>query len=82
MDNHVVPAMGEVVCNIRGVQEIVGKVFLDDVLLVTGADNELVETVVAVQLHDVPEDGHPAQLYHGLGLELGFFADPCAEAAG
>lgn len=63
-------------------QEVVREVFLDDVLLVACADDEFVVAVVAVQLHDVPEDGHPPQLHHGLGLELGFFADAGPEPAG
>lgn len=54
-------------------QEVVRKILLDDVLLVACADNELVEAVVAVQFHDVPEDGHPAQLYHGFWFELALF---------
>ena len=82
MDDHVVAAIGEVVCNVRRVQEVVREVLLDDVLLVARADDELVKTVVAVQLHDVPQNRHPAQLYHRLGLELRLFTDPCAVTAG
>ena len=37
-------------------EEIVGEVFLDDVLFITGTDDEFVEAVVAVEFHDVPED--------------------------
>lgn len=47
MDDHVVSAVGEIVCNVRGVQEIVGKVFLDDVLLVACADKEFFEAIVS-----------------------------------
>ncbi len=43
--------------------------------------DEFIEAIVTVYFHDVSEDGHPAQLYHGLGLELGFFADSCAKTA-
>ena len=57
-------------------------VLLDDVLLVPRADDKLIEAVGGVQLHNVPQNGHPAQLHHGLGLELGFFRDPGAEATG
>jgi len=38
--------------------------------------------MVTAKLHNVPQDGHPAQLYHGLGFELAFFADAGAVAAG
>lgn len=61
-------------------QEVVREVLLDDMLLVACADDEFVEPVVAVQLHDVPQDGHPAQLHHGLRLELAFFTDAGAIA--
>lgn len=80
VDRHIAAAIGEVVCNVRGVQEVVREVLLDDMLLVARADDELVEAVVAVQLHDVPQDGHPAQLHHGLGFELAFFTDAGAVA--
>ena len=61
-------------------QEVVRKVLLDDMLLVARAYDELVEAVMAVQLHDVPQDGHTAQFYHGLGFELAFFTDAGAIA--
>lgn len=51
-------------------------------LLVSGTDDEVVVAVVAVELHDVPEDGLAAQIDHGLGLELGFFTDARAQTAG
>lgn len=35
-------------------QEVVREVLLDDMLLVACADDELIETVVTVQFHDVP----------------------------
>ena len=60
VDDHIISAVGEIVCNVRGVQEVVREVLLDDVLLVACADDELVKTVVAVQLHDVPQNRHPA----------------------
>ena len=82
MDDHVVATIGEIVCNVRRVQEVVREIFLDDVLLVARADDELVKTVVAVELHDVPQNRHPAQLHHGLGLELRLFTDPCAVTTG
>ena len=82
MDDHLIFSVGEVVCNVRGVEEIVREILLDDVLLVPRADHELVVAVVAVQLHDVEENGHSAQIYHGLGLELGFLRNPGTETAG
>ena len=82
MDDHFVGALGKIVCNVGGVQEVVCEILLNDVLLIARADDKLVEAVGGIQLHNVPQNGHPAQLHHGLGLELGFFRYPGAEATG
>ena len=63
-------------------EEVVGEVFLDDVALVSAADDEVVDAVLGVELEDVPEDGSAADFDHGLGAEGGFFTEACAEAAG
>ena len=80
MDCHRILPVCEIISNIRGVQKIVREILLDYMLLVPRADDEFVEPVMAVQLHDVPQDGHPAQLHHGLRLELAFFTDAGAIA--
>lgn len=46
------------------------------------ANHEVVHAVGGVELHNVPEDRPTADLHHGLGLEVGFFGNACAEAAG
>ena len=75
-----------VVAHVEGdighVQEIVGKVLLDYIALVAQADDELIDAIVRIDFHDVPEDRLAADLHHGLGLEIGLLADPGAEAAG
>lgn len=48
VDGHLIAAIGEVVCNVRSVQEIVCEVLLDDVLLIACADDKVVVAVVAV----------------------------------
>jgi len=45
-------------------------------------DNEVVETIVAIQFHNVPKDGLAANLNHGFGAEVAFFGDAGAQAAG
>ena len=40
----------------RCVQEVVGKIFLDNVAFVTATDYELINAVMAVGLEDVPEN--------------------------
>ena len=54
VDCHLISSIGEVVGDVRGMQEVVRKVFLDDVLLIARADDELLNPMMAVQLHDVP----------------------------
>ena len=81
MDNHFIGAIREIVCNIRGVQEIICEVLFDDMLLIASTDNKFVKSVVAVQFHDMPKNGHPTQLYHWLRLKLALLADSCAITA-
>ena len=57
VDGHLIAAMGEIVCNVRGMQEVVREVFLDDVLLVSSTDDKVIVSVMAIQLHDVPKNG-------------------------
>ena len=82
VNNHLVFAVGKVICNVGGVQEIICKVLLDHMLLIPGADHKIVEAVMAVELHDMPEDRHAAQIHHGLWFELAFFGNARSEAAG
>ena len=64
-------ALRKVKCDIRRVEEVVGKPLLDHVLLITCTDDELIETIVAVFLHDVPENRHAPDLDHRLRAQLG-----------
>jgi hypothetical protein len=61
-------------CDVRHVQRVVRKIFLDDVALVTKADDEIIEAIVAVKFHDMPEDRAAAHLDHRLGTDVGFLA--------
>jgi hypothetical protein len=67
---------------VRHVEEVIGEIFLDDVAFVPAADHEIVDAVVCVDLHDVPQDRPPADLDHRLGAHGGFFTEARAEAAG
>ena len=53
--------------DITGVQEVVGEVFLDHIALVTAADDEVGDAVMAVNLEYVPEDRLTTDLHHRLG---------------
>src|SRR5690625_4534674 len=46
----------------------------DDLALMSAADNEVIDTVGAVYLHDVPQDRPAADLDHGLRNDGGLFA--------
>lgn len=82
VNGHCAITMREIKGHIAVVQEVVGKPFLDDMLLVARTDDELIVTVIGVFLHDVPENRLTADLDHGLGLECGFFRKAGAETAG
>ena len=77
VDLHAVGAQIE--GHVGQVQEVVGEVLLDHIALVATADDEVVDAVGRIELHDVPEDRFAADLDHGLGLEVGFFRDTGAE---
>ena len=61
---------------------VVEEVPLDHVALVAQGHHELLEAVVGVELHDVPEDRPAADLDHRLGPSLGLLGQPCPEAPG
>ena len=64
------------------VTEIVGEIFLDDILLIATADNEVVDAIVAVGLHDMPQYRLAAYFHHGFRYERGGFGKPGAQSAG
>ncbi len=80
MDSHFV--VGHVIGHIGGMEEVVGEVLLDDVALVSAADDEVVDAVLGVDLQDVPEDRPAADLNHRFRPYRGLFAEACAEATG
>jgi hypothetical protein len=61
-------------------QEVVGEILLDDVALVSAADDEIVNAMLGVNLQDVPENGTPTNFDHRLGADNGFFRQARAEA--
>src|ERR1700692_3571253 len=52
---------------------VVQKIILDHVAAITQAENELAHPVVGIHLHDVPQDGAPADFHHGFWAEFGLF---------
>jgi len=53
--------------DIRAVQEIVGKIFFDDIALVTTANNKVVNAVCRIGFKNVLEYGFTADVYHRFG---------------
>ena len=60
---------------------IVGKVFLDQIALVSATDNEVVYAVLRIYFEDVPKDRPAANLHHRFGAHPGLFAEPCPQKA-
>ena len=79
---HLHTVVAHVEGDIGGVQEVVGEEVLDRIALVAQADDEVLNTVGRVLLHDVPENRLATDLDHRLGLEVRFLADAGAQAAG
>ncbi len=68
--------------DIGGMEIVVGEIFLDEIALVSEAHDEVVDAVVGIDLHDVPEDGAAADLHHRLGSNGGLFTEPGTQAPG
>ena len=79
--NHFVFPVGKVIGDIRGVEEIIRKILFYDMLFVARTNDEFVESIVAVKLHDMEQNWDPAQFHHGLRLELTLFTDASTESA-
>jgi hypothetical protein len=71
----------EVDGHVGRVDEVVREVLLDDVALVAQADDELVDPMRRVDLHQVPQDRLAADLDHGLGFQVGLLGEPRPEPA-
>ena len=65
--------LAEVERDVGEVQEVIGEVLLDHVAPISQADNEIVDSVRRIDLHNVPEDGLAPHLHHGLRSRLRLF---------
>src|SRR5260370_28093106 len=61
---------------------VVEEVALDDLALVAEGDEELLESLRRVRLHDVPQDGALSDVDHRLRSELGLLGHARAAASG
>ena len=65
----------QVVGNVGGVQAVVGKELFDHVAFESQADHEIIQPIVGVDFHDVPENRPPSNLDHWFGPYLCLFGD-------
>src|SRR5882762_4700371 len=78
---HLHAVLHDVKCNVRHVQEVIREILLDDVALVSEANHEFVDSIVRVNLHDVPQYWPATNFDHRLRLEMGFLAYASAESS-
>jgi hypothetical protein len=80
MDFHKVRAHVE--SYITHMQEVISKVLLDQITLVTTTDHKLVNAMGAKDFENVPQNWLSANLNHGFWFDAGFFADASSKATG
>src|SRR5690348_174921 len=80
--DRVYRAIGKIDRHAAAKRAIVEKEALYHLATITKRDKKLFEAVVSVVLHDVPEDGTPADLDHGLGTQFGLLRQARALSAG
>ena len=81
MDVHLT-AIGKIKRNVRCMQIIICKPVFDVFLLVSCTYNEVIDAVVRIYLHNMPKDGHTANLDHGLRPKMTFLRNARTEPAG
>jgi hypothetical protein len=60
---------------------VVQKRFFDHDAALAHAKDEVTDSMMGIELHDVPEDRAAADVYQGFGAKLGFFAKACSDSA-
>ena len=74
-------APGEVHRHVTAQRTVVGEVAFDVLSLVAERDDEVLEAVMGVVAHDVPQDRLVADLDHCLGSDLGLLRQSGAESS-
>ena len=78
---HFNAVAGKIERNIRHMEKIISKKLFNDMLFISGTNNKFANTVIGIQLHNVPQNRLVANLYHRLRAKLAFFRNAGAEAA-
>jgi hypothetical protein len=63
------------------VQHVMVEIFLDRFTLIAEAKDELVESIMGVMFHDVPEDGFRPDFDHGFWPKFSFLAQASSHAS-
>src|SRR5947209_16214104 len=79
MDSDI--AIGQADTQVHGDIWVVEKEALDNLALVPKRHNELGESLLAIDLHNVPQNGTPTDLNHWLRLEIGLLGKSGPEPA-
>ena len=72
----------QVDADVGGVEKVVREILFDHVAFVTKADDEIVHAMGRIQLHDVPQHGHAANLDHWFRPDGSLLAKPGTKSAG
>src|ERR1039457_5674314 len=75
------PILSHIKGHVGHVQEVVSKVFLDQIPFVSATDNNVVDSMVRIDLQNVPENRAPADFHHWFGAQSRFFAQACSQPA-
>ena len=59
--------------NVRHMQEIVSEVFFNDIALVSATNDEIIQAMLRIHFHNVPQDRFAADLDHRFRAKTGFF---------
>src|ERR1051325_6342475 len=61
--------------DVRHVQEVVGKIFFDEITAMPETNDEIVNPIVRIDFHDVPKNWAAADFDHRLWPHTGFLAN-------
>jgi hypothetical protein len=61
--------------------EIMRKIFFNHISAVAQANNEIIEAIMRINLHDMPKYRLASDFNHRLGYCLGFLANPGSPAS-
>jgi hypothetical protein len=69
---------------VGGMQEVIGKIFLNDVTFIATANNKVVDSVMGINLKYMPKNGFVSDFNHGFRPDATFFAyssskSPCKD---